>query len=75
MAEFKLEHGDRPEKNREELKGKVIRLADLVEYAGGTVASRMVINRKCGSVTIFSFDENEGLLRAHRPVRCAGHGP
>jgi quercetin dioxygenase-like cupin family protein len=67
MAEFRLEHGDRPDKNREELKGKVIRLADLVEYAGGTVASRMVINRKCGSVTIFSFDENEGLSEHTAP--------
>jgi len=36
-------------------------MPDLVDYAGGTVASRMVINRKAGSVTIFSFDKNEGL--------------
>ena len=48
MAEFKLEHGDKPDKKREELKGKVIRLPDLVDYAEGTVASRMVINRKSG---------------------------
>jgi quercetin dioxygenase-like cupin family protein len=67
MAEFTLEHGDNPDKKREELKGKVIRLADLVDYAEGTVASRMVINRKSGSVTIFSFDENEGLSEHTAP--------
>jgi quercetin dioxygenase-like cupin family protein len=67
MAEFKREHGEKPDKKREELKGKVIRLADIVDYADGTVASRMVINRKSGSVTIFSFDEDEGLSEHTSP--------
>ena len=67
MAEFRLEHGDKPDKKREELKGKVFRLTDLLEYAEGTVASRRVINRKSGSVTIFSFDENEGLSEHTAP--------
>ena len=40
---------------------------ELVDYADGTVASRMVINRRCGSVTIFSFDENEGLSEHTAP--------
>jgi quercetin dioxygenase-like cupin family protein len=67
MTEFKMEHGEKPDKKREELKGKVIQLRDLVDYAEGTVASRMVINRKTGSVTIFSFDENEGLSEHTSP--------
>ena len=67
MAEFRQEHEDKPDKKREELKGKVIHLPDLVDYAEGTVASRMVINRKCGSVTLFSFDENEGLSEHTSP--------
>jgi quercetin dioxygenase-like cupin family protein len=67
MAEFNLEHGEKPDKKREDLKGKVVRLPDLIEYAEGTVASRMVINRKTGSVTIFSFDENEGLSEHTAP--------
>lgn len=67
MAEFRQEHGENPDKKREELKGKVICLPDLVDYADGTVASRMVISRKCGSVTIFSFDENEGLSEHTAP--------
>ena len=67
MAEYHHEHDDRPDKKRDELKGKVILLNELVEYAEGTVASRMVINRKSGSVTIFSFDENEGLSEHTAP--------
>jgi len=67
MAEFKLEHENKQDKKREELKGKVLALKDLVDYADGTVASRMVINRKSGSITIFSFDENEGLSEHTAP--------
>lgn len=67
MAEFSMEYGEKPDKKREELKGKLIRLSELVDYAEGTVASRMVINRRCGSVTVFSFDENEGLSEHTSP--------
>ena len=67
MAEFRPGLGEKPDAKREDLKGRVIHLADLVNYADGTVASRMVINRKCGSVTIFSFDENEGLSEHTSP--------
>ncbi|HON80944.1 MAG TPA: cupin domain-containing protein [Methanoregulaceae archaeon] len=68
--EFKLEPPDiteRPDKKRDELKGKVLVLKDLVDYQDGTVASRMVINRKAGSITLFSFDENEGLSEHTAP--------
>jgi quercetin dioxygenase-like cupin family protein len=67
MVEWKQEEPAKPDKKREELKGKVLDLKNLVEYADGTVASRMVINRKCGSITIFSFDENEGLSEHTAP--------
>jgi quercetin dioxygenase-like cupin family protein len=67
MAEFKLENPDKPDKKRDELKGKVLRLKDLVNYNEGTVASRMIISRKAGNITIFSFDENEGLSEHTAP--------
>jgi quercetin dioxygenase-like cupin family protein len=68
--EFKQENPDNPEKpdkKREELKGKVLRLKDLVNYSDGTVASRMIISRKAGNITLFSFDENEGLSEHTAP--------
>ena len=67
MAEYKTEHPDTPDKKREELKGKVLQLKDLVNYNEGTVASRMIISRKAGNITIFSFDENEGLSEHTAP--------
>jgi quercetin dioxygenase-like cupin family protein len=68
--EFKPESlgaAEKPDKKREELKGKVLALKDLVNYQDGTVASRMVVNRKTGSITLFSFDEDEGLSEHTAP--------
>lgn len=70
MVEFKLETPDKPEKSdkkRDELKGRVLRLKDLMGYLDGTVASRMIISHKAGSITLFSFDENEGLSEHTTP--------
>ncbi|MEI6293515.1 MAG: cupin domain-containing protein [Methanomicrobiales archaeon] len=67
MVEYIPEDHDKPDKKREELKGKVLRLKELVNYSDATVASRMIINRKPGSITLFSFDENEGLSEHTAP--------
>lgn len=67
MAEFSMDNITKSDKKHDELKGKLIRLKDLVHYQSGSVASRMIINRKCGSVTIFSFDEDEGLSEHTAP--------
>jgi quercetin dioxygenase-like cupin family protein len=45
----------------------VLLLKDLISYQEGTVASRMLINKKAGTFTIFSFDENEGLSEHTSP--------
>jgi len=68
MVEYESpKHEEKPDKKREALKGKVISLKELVSYADGAVASRMVISRKAGNITIFSFDENEGLSEHTAP--------
>jgi len=68
MVEYEPpKHEDKSDKKREELKGKVINLKELVSYADGAVASRMIISRKAGNITIFSFDENEGLSEHTAP--------
>jgi len=56
-----LEKPDKPGKKRDELRAKVLTLKDLVDYQDGTIASRMIVNTKSGSITLFSFDEDEGL--------------
>ncbi len=37
------------------------KLKDLVQYQEGVVASRTVIDKKAGTVTIFAFDKGQGL--------------
>lgn len=62
-----LEKADKTGKKRDELRGKVLTLKDLVDYQDGTVASRMIVNTKAGSITLFSFDEDEGLSEHTAP--------
>lgn len=63
-----VEYGsERPQERKEELLSKVLRLRDLVSYQDGTVASRMIVNKKAGTITIFSFDETEGLSEHTAP--------
>ena len=67
MTEFTLENQEKHDAKRAELLGKVLNLKDLVQYQDGTVASRMIVNRKAGSITLFSFDEDEGLSEHTSP--------
>jgi len=62
-----LEKVDKSRKKRDELRGKVLTLKDLVDYQDGTVASRMIVNTKAGTITLFSFDEDEGLSEHTAP--------
>lgn len=55
------------DKTREEFGGKVLRLVELVDYRPGTVASRMIVNTSAGSITVFAFDEGEGLSEHTAP--------
>ena len=38
-----------------------VRLAELVSYQPGSVVSRTLVKRATGTVTLFAFDEGEGL--------------
>ena len=40
---------------------KKLSLASLVSYETGSVVSRTIIDRGAGTVTLFAFDEGEGL--------------
>ena len=62
--------GDGPaggDKKREELIGKVLVTNDLLQYQDGTVASRMIVFKKAGTITLFAFDEGEGLSEHSAP--------
>jgi quercetin dioxygenase-like cupin family protein len=38
-----------------------VRLADLVNYQEGSVVSRTIVKRATGTLTLFAFDEGQGL--------------
>jgi quercetin dioxygenase-like cupin family protein len=42
-------------------------LSDLVAYQRGSVVSRTIIDKKTGTVTLFSFDEGQGLSEHTAP--------
>ena len=42
-------------------------LINLVDYQDGSVVSKQIIKRKVGTVTIFAFDEGEGLSEHTAP--------
>lgn len=50
-----------------ELKGKVLKVKDLIDYQVGSVVSREIIRKETGTVTIFAFDKGEGLSEHTAP--------
>jgi quercetin dioxygenase-like cupin family protein len=55
------------DKKREELVGRVLVINDLLRYQDGAVASRMIVFRKTGTITLFAFDAGEGLSEHSAP--------
>jgi quercetin dioxygenase-like cupin family protein len=66
-AEGKTMEKEKEKKGPEGLVSAVNRLADLVAYQKGSVVSRTVIDKKVGTVTLFSFDEGQGLSEHTAP--------
>jgi quercetin dioxygenase-like cupin family protein len=55
------------------LRCKSGRLEDLVEYQTGSVVSREIIKRQTGTVTIFAFDQGQGLSEHTTPFDALVH--
>jgi quercetin dioxygenase-like cupin family protein len=46
---------------------QVSRLSDMIEYQKGSVVSRTLIDKKTGTLTLFSFDKGQGLSEHTAP--------
>ena len=57
----------------QEIKGKALKLSELAEYQRGAVVSRTLVDRKIGTVTIFAFDEGQGLSEHAAPFDAFVH--
>lgn len=50
-----------------DLRGETLDLNGLLEYQSGAVVSRTVIKKSVGTVTLFAFDQGEGLSEHTAP--------
>ena len=46
---------------------KAIKSIDLVSYQKGSIVSRTIINKDTGTLTLFAFDEGQGLSEHTAP--------
>ncbi len=52
---------------------QTIKLVDLADYQEGSIVSRTIIDRKTGTVTLFAFDEGQGLSEHTAPYDTLVH--
>jgi len=56
---------------KQELKQAV--LADMVEYQDNAIVSKTIIEKKTGTVTLFAFDQGQGLSEHTAPFDAMVH--
>jgi len=56
-----------PDKKPENLAEKILEPKNLIAYQDGSVVSRMIVYKKTGTITLFSFDAGEGLSEHTAP--------
>lgn len=47
--------------------GEVVRLEELVEYQNGAVVSKTLLKKEKGNITLFAFDQGQGLSEHTAP--------
>jgi quercetin dioxygenase-like cupin family protein len=52
---------------RKVLEAEAAKVADLVSYQAGSIVSREIVKKPAGSVTVFAFDEGQGLSEHTAP--------
>jgi len=53
--------------SNDDLRSQTLELNGLLEYQAGAVVSRTVIKKETGTVTLFAFDQGEGLSEHTAP--------
>jgi quercetin dioxygenase-like cupin family protein len=52
---------------KKSLSAQPAKMVELVDYQEGSVVSRTIIDKKAGTVTLFAFDEGQGLSEHTAP--------
>lgn len=55
------------------IEAQVRRILDLANYQDGAVVSREVLRKKSGTVTLFAFDQAQGLSEHTAPFDAIAH--
>jgi quercetin dioxygenase-like cupin family protein len=55
------------QKTTGEIKAKALELSALTDYQPGSIVSREIVSQKTGTVTVFAFDEGQGLSEHTTP--------
>jgi len=50
-----------------DIRGKTLNLAEYIQYAAGSVVSKTLLDKKTGTLTLFSFDAGQGLSEHTSP--------
>jgi len=53
--------------------GKVANMADLIAYQDGAVVSRTIAKKDSGTITVFAFDQGQGLSEHTAPFDALVH--
>ena len=64
---------EKPEGKREMPAAEAISLAGMVNYQEGAVVSRTLIQRPAATITLFAFDEGQGLSEHTAPFDALAH--
>jgi quercetin dioxygenase-like cupin family protein len=51
----------------EDLTGQVVAMVNLVEYQPGSIVSRTIIDKPAGTLTLFAFENGQGLSEHTAP--------
>lgn len=54
-------------------KGKAFKLGGHIEYAAGSVVSKTLIKKDIGNITLFAFDQGQGLSEHTAPFDAVVH--
>ncbi len=57
----------------ENVSAQPVMLVDLIEYQEGSVVSRTIIDKETATVTLFAFDEGQGLSEHTAPFDALVH--
>jgi quercetin dioxygenase-like cupin family protein len=59
--------GEQEKQRSADIRGNKVVLAELVNYQEGSIVSRTIMEKKAGTVSLFAFDQGQGLSEHTTP--------